>query len=84
MKAKNAIKRIEAQLGQVKLIRQNKVCKFYQIIHNGYELTFTENLDGDAENFYVVKVGLDNGFNGYNGIFPTNLISAIVKLKWEH
>jgi hypothetical protein len=53
----------------------------YTVIFNQFTLVFYDNKSNDAENFYISKNGVDNGYNGYNGEFFKTLTSAINFLK---
>ena len=82
MKTVNAIKFIERELGVTPEIHhENKVGKSMIARYKGHNLTFFDTKNGDAECIYVVRKGLDNGYNGYNGVFPGSLSQAVQLLK---
>jgi len=82
MKLQNAINRINKELGiEVSIIKVNKIYTIGKAEFKGFDLTFTVNNSNDAENFYTVKQGAENGYNGSQGTDHSNLSQALQYLK---
>jgi hypothetical protein len=83
MKLINALNLLNKNNMIVEKEEVNKNYNKYVVVYFNYTLTFSDNKSNDAENFYVVKNGIDNGFNGSNGQFFKTLTSAISFLKLQ-
>lgn len=76
MKTKSVIEKLTKAGLEASVVRTNKVGSFYEAKVNGNIISFTD-VDGEAKSLYVVKEVRDNGYNGYNGIFASNVKQAI-------
>lgn len=81
MKTINAISRIKKELGSEPVLSMCGKNKKYSIALNGRIMSFYDTRDNDAESFYVVKEGADDGHNGFNGTFADNISQALILMK---